>query len=69
METIYPTTSSNLLDSKWNFPEIHLSFYFFSSSHALDQYKLYDSHLERRDSTYNAIMRMVKMITNFARTG
>lgn len=34
-----------------------------------DQDKLYDIHLERKDATYDAIMRMVRMITNFARTG
>lgn len=39
------------------------------SCHILDHYKLYDDHLQQKDATYDAIMRMVKMITNFARTG
>lgn len=39
------------------------------SCHELDQFKIYDSHLERKDATYDAIMRMVKIVTNFARTG
>ncbi len=37
--------------------------------HMFDNIKLYDSHLERKDVAYDLIMRMVKMITNFARTG
>ncbi|KAG4071890.1 hypothetical protein HA402_006051 [Bradysia odoriphaga] len=37
--------------------------------HAFDKNKLYDSHLEKKDVAYDLIMRMVKMVTNFARTG
>lgn len=39
------------------------------SEHKYDSMKVYDSHLESKDIIYDYIMRMVKMITNFARTG
>lgn len=36
----------------------------------LDSAKLYDKHLNQKDSEeFAAIKRMVKMVTNFARTG
>lgn len=35
----------------------------------LDEFKIYDAHLERKDVSYDAIMRMVQIITNFARIG
>lgn len=41
----------------------------FSSCHMFDDRKLYDSHLEQKDAAYDLIIRMVTMITNFARTG
>lgn len=47
----------------------HLKYYFHISCHYLDQSNIYDKHLEQKDATYDAIMRMVKIITNFARTG
>ena len=45
----------------------HNSFNF--SVHKFDKDKLYDNHLKNKDEVYDMIMRSVKMITNFARTG
>lgn len=39
------------------------------SCHSLDQMGVYETALERKDLNYAIIMRSVKMITNFARTG
>lgn len=33
------------------------------------QLKFYDKHLQDKDAVYDLIMRLVKLITNFARTG
>ena len=49
---------------KWTLPKFN-----YSSCHALDASKKYDKHLESKDLSYDLIMRSVKMITNFARTG
>lgn len=35
----------------------------------MDKVQIYDDHLARQDLIYDIIMRSVKMITNFARTG
>lgn len=40
-----------------------------SSCHVLDDKNAYDKHLESKSWNYDLIMRSVKMITNFARTG
>lgn len=37
--------------------------------HVFDQNKLYDIHLRSKDAIFDIIMRMVKIITNFARNG
>lgn len=40
------------------------------SCHILDEFKTYDIHLKDKESSaYQSIMRMVKIVTNFARTG
>lgn len=51
-------------------PSIQFHMFLFAfSCHSYDKLKLYDTHLKQKDSIYKIIMRSVKMITNFARTG
>lgn len=46
----------------------HISFDTFSC-HILDIFDYYDTHFKRKDATYNGMIRLAKIITNFARTG
>lgn len=39
------------------------------SCRILDAFNAYDKHLKSKDADYDLIMRSVKMVTNFARTG
>lgn len=49
--------------------QLHFIFVFFFSRHTFDKINMYAEHLQKKDVNYDIIMRMVKMITNFARNG
>lgn len=42
---------------------------FHFSCRILDAFNAYDKHLKSKDADYDLIIRSVKMVTNFARTG
>lgn len=66
----YAICSSNHQIAFYNFEKVFKYDIFpHFSCHSLDEMGKYDEHLEQKDLIYDLIMRTVKMITNFARTG